>query len=110
MIVRLYELVETVLPTRTCEEWQRAFRRADVPASPVLGLCEHLADDQVNHSGIYHEVHDETLGRVRRTRHPALFDGKPVQTDDLEAPRVDEPLTEFHSAENLKGGESQCPS
>ena len=110
MIGRLYDLVETVLPTRTSEEWERAFRQADVPASPVLGLREHLVDDQVNHNGIYHEVHDETLGRVRRTRHPALFDGKPVQTDDLDAPHLHEPLVETHSAENLKGGESQCLS
>jgi crotonobetainyl-CoA:carnitine CoA-transferase CaiB-like acyl-CoA transferase len=98
MIGRLYELMETVLPTRTSKEWERAFRKADVPAGPVLGLSEHLADDQVNHSGIYHEVHDGTLGRVRRTRHPALFDGKPVQTDDLAAPHLDEPLIESQSS------------
>ena len=62
--------METVLPTRTSDEWERAFRQARRTGEPSAGIREHLADDQVNHNGIYHEVHDETLGRVPQDSAP----------------------------------------
>lgn len=88
MIELLYSLTETVLPDRTTAEWEKTFRDADVPVSPVFDLLQHLADAQVLHTSIYHEVDDVVLGRIRRLRHPALFDEVPVDTDDLPSPSL----------------------
>ena len=62
---------------------------ADVPASAVMTKAEHVEDEQVMHNAIYRTVPDPTLGMARRPRHPALFGGKPVETDDLPSPALD---------------------
>jgi hypothetical protein len=51
--------------------------------------AEHLDDEQVVPNAIYRVVSDPMVGLVRRTRHPALFDGAPVETDDLPCPTLD---------------------
>ena len=86
---RFFELVGPRMRERTTAEWTTAFAEADVPASAVMTKAEHLADEQVAHNAIYRIVPDPTLGSVRRPRHPALFDGAPVETDDLPSPAID---------------------
>lgn len=83
---RFFELFGDHLRTRTTDEWMRIFAEADVPASAVLTKAEHLDDAQVVHNGIYRVVDEPGAGPVRRLRHPALFDGDPVDTDDLPTP------------------------
>jgi crotonobetainyl-CoA:carnitine CoA-transferase CaiB-like acyl-CoA transferase len=83
---RFFELLALRLRDRTTGEWTAIFAEADVPASAVMTKAEHLDDEQVAHNAIYRTVPDPTLGTARRTRHPALFDGKPVDTDDLPSP------------------------
>jgi len=85
---RFFELLAPRMPERTTAEWTAIFTEADVPASAVMTKAEHVADAQVAHNGIYRTVADPTLGDGRRTRHPALFDGEPVETDDLPCPPV----------------------
>src|SRR5262245_6907203 len=86
MIERFYELMDSVLATRTTSEWEHAFAQADVPASAVLSYGDHLADPQVASNETYREVDDPALGRVRTVRYPALFDGAPTETDNLPIP------------------------
>ena len=86
MIERFYELLDPVLRTRTCSEWEQAFAAADVPASAVLSYGDHLADPQVALNETYREVDDPVLGRVRALRYPALFDGAPSESDELPIP------------------------
>ena len=83
---RFFELMAPRVRERTLAEWAAAFAEADVPASAVMTKAEHLADAQVVHNAIYRIVDDPVLGRARRIRHPALFDGAPVETDDLPCP------------------------
>jgi crotonobetainyl-CoA:carnitine CoA-transferase CaiB-like acyl-CoA transferase len=83
---RFFELMEPRVRARTLAEWTVAFAEADVPASAVLTKAQHLDDEQVVHNAIYRIVDDEVLGPMRRIRHPALFDGAPVDTDDLPCP------------------------
>lgn len=85
---RFYELLGDALRGRTTAEWQEIFAGADVPASPVMTKAEHLVDEQVVHNATYRIVDDPTLGNVRRVRHPALFAGAPVDTDDLPCPAL----------------------
>lgn len=83
---RFFELVSPRLRERTTAEWTAIFAEADVPASAVMTKAEHIDDEQVVHNAIYRVVPDPILGTVRRPRHPALFDGRPVETDDLPCP------------------------
>lgn len=85
---RFFELVAPCLTARTTAEWTAIFAAADVPASGVMTKADHIDDAQVVHNAIYRTVPDPTLGEVRRTRHPALFDGEPVDTDDLPCPPI----------------------
>jgi len=86
---RFFELMAPRVRERTLAEWAAAFAEADVPASAVMTKAEHLDDAQVVHNAIYRIVDDPVLGSARRIRHPALFDGEPVETDDLPCPTLD---------------------
>jgi crotonobetainyl-CoA:carnitine CoA-transferase CaiB-like acyl-CoA transferase len=83
---RFFELFGDHLRSRTTAEWLAVFADADVPASAVMGKAEHLADEQVAHQAMYRIADEPGVGPVRRVRHPALFDGAPVDTDDLPSP------------------------
>jgi crotonobetainyl-CoA:carnitine CoA-transferase CaiB-like acyl-CoA transferase len=83
---RFFELLAPRLNEHTTAEWTAIFAEADVPASAVMTKAEHIEDQQVVHNAIYRIVSDPMLGTVRRTRHPALFNGQPVETDDLPCP------------------------
>jgi crotonobetainyl-CoA:carnitine CoA-transferase CaiB-like acyl-CoA transferase len=84
---RFFELFGDHLRSRTTAEWTAIFAEADVPASAVKTTAEHVDDEQVVHNRTYRVVADPVLGgEVRRVRHPALFDGEPVETDDLPCP------------------------
>jgi crotonobetainyl-CoA:carnitine CoA-transferase CaiB-like acyl-CoA transferase len=83
---RFFELFGDHLRARTTDEWMQIFADADVPASAVLTKAEHLDDPQIAHNGVYRVVDEPGTGPVRRARHPALFDGSPIDTDDLGVP------------------------
>lgn len=83
---RFFELVGDALHGRTTAEWIATFAAADVPASAVMPKSEHLVDAQAVHNEVYRFADQPGVGPVRRVRHPALFDGRPVETDDLPAP------------------------
>jgi len=86
---RFFELLAPRMRERSTADWTAVFAEADVPASAVMTKAEHLDDEQVAHNAIYRVVPDPTMGTIRRPRHPALFDGAPVDTDDLACPTLD---------------------
>jgi crotonobetainyl-CoA:carnitine CoA-transferase CaiB-like acyl-CoA transferase len=86
MIHRMNELLEGVLRDRSTASWLDAFAHADVPASSLLTPAEHLADKQVAFNELYYCIQDSTLGEIRRPRHPALFNGRPAESDRLQVP------------------------
>ena len=89
MAETLYGLFDTVLPNRTSSDWEDTFRAFDVPAASVLEPEAHFDDVQVLHNATYHVVDDPLFGRLRVVRHPALFDGAAVETDDLPVPPLE---------------------
>jgi len=94
MVETFFGRLETVTPTRTTAEWEAVFAAVDVPSSAVLDLAGHLADPQVAHNALYREVDDPLFGRTRRARHAALFDGRPVDHDDLPVPPLPRAATD----------------
>nr|MDQ2724896.1 CoA transferase [Actinomycetota bacterium] len=82
-------MLAEVLPSRPTAAWEQVFAAADVPASAVLSVDEHLADSQLAHNATFEVTDQPVLGRVRKVRHPALFDGAPAETAALPAPLLD---------------------
>ncbi|MDQ2728621.1 MAG: CoA transferase [Actinomycetota bacterium] len=81
-------LLAEVLPSRPTAEWEQVFADADVPASAVLSVDDHVADHQLAHNATFRVTEDPILGRVRQVRHPARFDGAPAETAELPAPSL----------------------
>lgn len=86
------EIMGPALLTRTAVEWETIFADADVPAARIRSFDEHVTDEQTVHNGTYRPVDDPSVdGRWLVVRHPALFDGDPVSTTTLPAPRHPNP-------------------
>jgi crotonobetainyl-CoA:carnitine CoA-transferase CaiB-like acyl-CoA transferase len=66
--------------------WESTFLEAGVPAGAVMTLSEHMADRQTEHNDTYEIVDEPGVGRYRRLRYPAWFDGSRVQTAGLTSP------------------------
>ncbi|HEY5266216.1 MAG TPA: CoA transferase [Acidimicrobiales bacterium] len=88
LIAEMNRVLDTVLFERTSLEWEEIFTNADVPASALLTVEQHFEDAQVIHNRLYDELDDPILGRIRRLRHPALFNGEPIERDDRAVPEL----------------------
>ena len=73
LLIRFFELFETVLPTQTTAHWLRVFAEHDVPASLCLTMDDHLDDPQVKAQDIYRTTNWPGIGEVRTVRYPADF-------------------------------------
>lgn len=69
----LFARLESVLPTRTVNEWLELFVARDVPAARCLTIDEHLDDLQTEIEDIYRVEEWPDAGRVRTVRYPARF-------------------------------------
>lgn len=95
-IDELYGLLADVLPSRTTAEWVETFTAAGIPAQPVLGLDEVLADPHLAATGLLERVEHPSEGGLDLPRLPVTIDGAaaaPVRG----APRLGE-----HGAEVLR--------
>ncbi len=80
-----------VFATQTREEWLKRLESNDVPAGPLYNMAEVLADPQVHHLGLIHEVKHAKTGSHR-------FVGSAVNYPDLnQAPASPPPLLGEHS-------------
>ena len=77
------------LAKRPTAELEAAFRTADVPATAVLSIEEHLADAQIVHNQTYEEVDEAGVGGWKRPRTPALFNGEPAETASTPSPALE---------------------
>lgn len=71
---------------RTTAVLEETFRSADVPATAVLSIEDHLADEQIAHNQTYHVVDEAGLGDWVRPRTPALYNGEPAETAGTASP------------------------
>lgn len=73
LLLRFFELFETVLPTQTTAHWLRMFAEQDIPVALCLTMDDHLDDPQVKVQEIYRTAHWPGIGEVRMVRYPADF-------------------------------------
>ena len=71
------ELTGDALETRSSAEWLEILDRAGVPCAPILSREELLENEQVRASDLIVESEHPSLGRMRQTRPPAIFEGTP---------------------------------
>ena len=83
------DFIQSILKTRTTQEWLTIFEREEVPAAPALTRNEVIRHPQVVASDILIEVDHPFAGRLRQTRTPARFEGTPTQIN-RGAPRLGE--------------------
>lgn len=73
------ELIQSVLATRSAEEWLERLEAAGVPCAPVLKRHEMIRHPQVEASGVVVEVEHEHAGQLRQARNAARFEGTPTE-------------------------------
>jgi crotonobetainyl-CoA:carnitine CoA-transferase CaiB-like acyl-CoA transferase len=88
MSSHFYQMMVPKLGTDTTENWVARFIQADVPVSAVFDMEEHISDPQVVHNRLYSLAVDSDGRASRRVRHPALFDGDPIETSGLPPPEL----------------------
>ncbi|WP_424461443.1 CaiB/BaiF CoA transferase family protein [Ottowia sp.] len=75
MIDFFYRNLNDILSTQPTAHWLKVFEPHDVPVAPVMSLDQHLADPQVAHNHIYHEIPSPAGMDMRVPRYPARFNG-----------------------------------
>ena len=85
----LIEICDRIFETQPMQYWQRKLEEADVPYSVVATLDDVVADRQMADNGVFPEIEDPELGRVRTIDTPLKVEGNPKVTR-TPAPRLGE--------------------
>ena len=85
----LIELCDRIFAGQPMQYWQRALEQADVPYSVVANFDDVVADKQMAANGVFVEIDDPALGRVRTVDTPLQIEGHPKVTR-APAPRLGE--------------------
>ncbi len=73
------ELTQSILTSRSSEEWLKRLEEQDVPCVPVLSRSDMISHPQVEASGIVVESDHPHAGRLRQARPAARFSETPVE-------------------------------
>jgi len=73
---KLHAELSLIFATGTRKEWLKRLEENDVPSGPLYNMAEVLADPQVIHLGLVHEVKHSKVGTFK-------FVGSPVNYSDL---------------------------
>lgn len=85
----LIALCDLIFATQPMDYWKRALEEADVPYSVVATFDDVVADAQMAANGVFIEVDDPVLGRVRTVDTPLQVEGHP-KAERRTAPRLGE--------------------
>lgn len=85
----LIQICDDIFASQPMPYWQRALEEADVPYSVVATLDDVVADRQMQANGVFVEIDDPVLGRVRTVDTPLQIEGHPKVTR-MPAPRLGE--------------------
>lgn len=96
-------LTQSVLYTKTAEEWMCVLESAGVPCAPVLTRREMIDHPQVRASQIVVELDHKQAGRIRQARNAARFEQSPAE-NRRHAPNLGEHTVEIM----LELGYEQC--
>ncbi len=86
------ELVESVVATRTCDDWVRLLGEAGIPAAPINSFADVMAHPHTRESGMLVEYEHAGYGRVQGIAQPIAFNG------ERNAPQAPPPLHGEHTA------------
>ena len=89
-MAELIRLCDGIFASQPMAFWQRALAAADVPYSIVATLDDVVADPQMAANGVFAEVDDPELGRVRTVDTPMQIEGQPKAATRAPAPRLGE--------------------
>jgi crotonobetainyl-CoA:carnitine CoA-transferase CaiB-like acyl-CoA transferase len=85
----LIQLCDRIFASQPMQYWQRRLEEADVPHSVVATFDDVVADKQMAANGVFVEIDDPVLGRVRTVDTPMRIEGHPKVTR-APAPRLGE--------------------
>jgi len=85
----LIQLCDGIFASQPMPYWQRALDEADVPYSVVATLDDVVADRQMQANGVFVEIDDPVLGRVRSVDTPMQIEGH-AKVARTPAPRLGE--------------------
>jgi crotonobetainyl-CoA:carnitine CoA-transferase CaiB-like acyl-CoA transferase len=91
---KLVQLLESATGQETTTRWLELLVAADVPASPVLSIDEHLRDEQVVANRVYERVEHPILGPLRDVKYPVSFRPKDRLATYLPAPSLGQHTSE----------------
>jgi crotonobetainyl-CoA:carnitine CoA-transferase CaiB-like acyl-CoA transferase len=72
----LIRLCDGIFATRPMDYWRRALEEADVPYSVIADFDDVVADRQMAANGVFVEIDDPVLGRVRTVDTPMQIEGQ----------------------------------
>src|SRR4029079_3810014 len=79
------QILDAVMPTRTCAEWMDRFAPNDVFAAPVVGYLDLLQSEQALTNGYIREFEHPGAGRIRIGGNPIRLSETPMR-DPAPAP------------------------
>jgi CoA:oxalate CoA-transferase len=82
--------LETALAARTVSEWVARFRARGVPAAPIQTMAEVAQDPQLAARGMFVEVDDPEMGKLRMSGSAFHISGYPHRPTRPPAPNLDE--------------------
>lgn len=100
----LIALCDRIFAGQPMAYWQRALGEADVPYSIVATLDDVVADAQMAANGVFVEIDDPLLGRVRSVNTPMKIEGHP-KVAPAPAPRLGEHTREILAEIGIEAGE-----
>src|SRR5690606_21866761 len=86
----LEEIIQSVLVTRTTEDWLALLDEAGVPASRINNVAQVMAHPQVGPRNMVVDVEDPKAGRLRIAGNPIKLSGVDDPPTRETAPDVDE--------------------
>ena len=85
----LIAICDLIFAGQPMHYWERALEDADIPYSVVATLDDVVADKQMEANGVFVEIDDPVLGRVRSVNTPMRIEGHSTVTP-TPAPRLGE--------------------
>ena len=86
----LVRICDAIFASQPMDYWRRALEEADVPFSMIANFDDVVADRQMAANGVFVEIDDPVLGRVRTVDTPMQIEGHPKPATRAPAPRLGE--------------------
>jgi crotonobetainyl-CoA:carnitine CoA-transferase CaiB-like acyl-CoA transferase len=71
----LTQLLQAAFAEHDMAHWQVCLTEHDIPHAPISNIDQVVADPQVVHNGVFKELKHPSMGVVKNTQRPVLYDG-----------------------------------